>query len=84
MYSFDNLTDYQNLWGFGSFSLKGVLIFPKNFLDVELDTIEKRNIINIRSYRSQSYASLVLSDSDVVFLEKEKDATLRPYLLFFL
>ena len=40
--SFDDTTDCQNLWGYGSISRKAVLIFSKNLLDFRVDTIEKQ------------------------------------------
>ena len=49
--------DRQNLWDCGVIPLKAVQVFPKNFLDFELDTIEKQVIINLSSYNSKSYTS---------------------------
>ena len=42
LYSFDDLSDSRNLSWCGGITLKTVLIFPKNFLDFGLDTIEKQ------------------------------------------
>ena len=42
--------------------------FSKNFLDFELDTIEKQGIINLCRYNNECYAFVVLSDSEVTFL----------------
>ena len=39
------------------------MILHKNFLDFKSDTIEKQSVINLSSYSSNSYASVVLSDS---------------------
>ena len=61
------------------FSFKAVQIFLKNFLDFGLDMIEKRGIINFNSFSNESYASVVLCDSDVTFLRKGKDATFRLF-----
>ena len=80
--SFDDLTDYQNLWC-GLIFLKTILIFPKNFLNFWFDTVEKQSIINLSSYRNKSYASVVLSDSKMTFLRKE-DASFRPLLYWIL
>ena len=65
-YSFNDSTDGQNLWGYGTISSKAILIFPKNFLNFRSDMIEKRGIINVSSYRSKSYTSVVLCNSGVV------------------
>ena len=54
------------LWGL--ISLKAVLIFPKNFLNFRSDMIEKQDIINLSSYCSKNYPSVVLSDFEVTFL----------------
>ena len=71
-YSFDDLTDCQNLWGFGVIPSKAILIFLKSFLDFRSYMIEKQGIINLSSYSSLSYTFVVLWDSLVSFLgEKE-------------
>ena len=57
----------KKLWGFGAPPLNAVLIFPNNFLNFGLDTIEKQYIINLTSNSSKTSASLVLSDSKVAF-----------------
>ena len=48
--------------------------------------IEKQDIINLSSHSSKSYDSVVLCDSEVVFLEEEKDAAFHPFLnrIFFI
>ena len=51
---------------------KVVLIFPQNLFDFGLDTIEKQGIIDFSSYRSKSYASVVLSDSGIAFFGEGK------------
>ena len=56
--------DCQNLLDSGWISSKAILIFPGNFLDFELDTIEK-----------QAIAVRVLSDYDVAYLGEGLDAT---------
>ena len=50
LYCFNDLMNCENLWGFSAIPLKAVLIFPKNFLDFELDTVENQGIINLSSY----------------------------------
>ena len=82
--SFNYLMDFQNLRG-GLISPETILIFPKNFLNFRFDTVEKLSIINLSSYRSKSYASVVLGDSEVTFLRKEEDAAFSPsfYCIFF-
>ena len=65
--SFDDLTNS------GLISSKTILIFPKNFLNHRLDTIEKFGIINLNNYGSKSYASVVLSDSEVILLWEVED-----------
>ena len=46
-----------------------------------MDLIEKQSIINFNSYSCMSYASVVLSDSEVTFLGERKDVTFHPFLL---
>ena len=55
--------------------------FPKNFLVFWLDTIEK-HIINLGSYSSNSYASVVVSDSEVAFLGDKENAVLCLFIVF--
>ena len=57
-------------------SLKTVLIFSKNFLDFWSDATEKQRIINLGTYGSKKYVSVVLSDSEVAFLMKGEDKSL--------
>ena len=42
-------------------------MFRKNFLNFKFDKIEKQSIINLKSYRSKSCASVELNDSEVTF-----------------
>ena len=42
--------------------------------------VEKLSIIDLSSYRSKSYASVVLSDSKVTFLGEGEDAAFCPFL----
>ena len=60
------------------------MVFYKNFLYLELDTIEKHHIINLSSYSSKSYTSVALSDFEVKFLEKGKDSTFIPFFNYIL
>ena len=83
MFSFDNLTNCQNLRSCRLISLKTILIFPKNFCNFRLDMIEKLNIINLSSYSSKSYASLVLSNSEVTFLGKGRMQLFIYFILVF-
>ena len=46
-----------------------------------LDTIEKQSIINLSSNSSKSYTSVVLSDSEITFLEKGK---MQPFDHFYI
>ena len=41
---------------------------------------KKQSFINFSRYSINSYASLVLRDSEVTFLEEGKDATFCPFL----
>ena len=66
MNSFDNSMYSQNLWC-GLISLKDILIFLKS------DMIEKQDIKNFSSWRSKSYASVVLCDFEVAFLGEWDD-----------
>ena len=46
------------------------------------DTTEKQGIINLSSYSSRSYATIVFTDSEVAFLGGwGKDAASHPFLL---
>ena len=78
--SFNDSTDCQNLWYCGLISLKIILIFPTNFCNFRFDIVEKQSIINPSNYRSKSYASLVLGDSEVTFLREGEDAAFCPSL----
>ena len=53
-----------------SISPKPILIFPKNFLNFRLHTVEKQNIINLSSYNSKSQASVILSDFELDFVKE--------------
>ena len=57
-----------------------VLIFSQNILNFRFDTIEMRNIINLNSYRSNSLAFVVLSNSAVTFIIERKHAAFCPSL----
>ena len=43
-------------------------------------TVEKQSIINLSSYKSKGYTSVVLSDSEVIFLGEREDAAFHPFL----
>ena len=58
---FEDLAYCQNLRGCASISSDTVLIFPKNFHNVESDMIEALGIINHCFNSSKSYVSVVLS-----------------------
>ena len=73
-YSLDESMHSQILWSYGLISPKTMLIFPENFLNFRFDMVEKQNIVNLSSYRSKSYASVVLSYSEVNFLGEGEDA----------
>ena len=66
-----DLTKSQSLRSCGSISLKTILIFPKNFLNFWLNTIEKLDILTLNSYSSKIYTSIVFSDSKNIFLQEE-------------
>ena len=66
-YSFDDLTNSQNLSCCGSIPPKTVLIFLKIFLNFKFDTVEKQSIIN--SYRSKSYVSVALGKIFLKYLQ---------------
>ena len=63
----------HNVLGCEAISSKAVLVL-KNFLDLRLDTVKKQNITNLSSFISTRYASVVLSDPEVIFLGEEKNA----------
>ena len=48
--------------------MKTILIFPKNYLNFRSDMIEKQRIVNLCSYSSKSFVSVVFIDSEVDFL----------------
>ena len=41
-----------------------------NNFNFRFDTVENQNIVNLSSYRSKSYANVVLGDSKVIFLRE--------------
>ena len=47
------------------------------------DTIKKQGIINLNNYSSNSYTTVVLSESKVAFFEEEEDAAFQLFLLCF-
>ena len=47
------------IWHCGLISPKTILVFPKNFLYFRFDKIEKQSIINLTSYKSKNYISVV-------------------------
>ena len=83
--SFDDSTDCKNLWCYVSISLETDLIFPKNFLNFRFYAIEKQSIISLNRCRGESYAPVVLDDSEVPFLwEGEETAFCRSLSAVFL
>ena len=50
------------------------------FLDFKQVTIDKQAIINLSSYSSNNYESVVLNDSEVTFLGKGEYGTFCPFL----
>ena len=78
--SFNDSISTQNLRSCGSISRKAVLIFPKNFFNFRLGTIEKQGKINLSSYSNKSYVPVILSDSKVSFLQEGQDAVVHPFL----
>ena len=61
-------------------SPKAILIFLKTVPNFKSDTTEKEGIINLSSYSTKCYASVVLSDSKVTFHEEEEDKAFCPFL----
>ena len=55
-------------------------IFPLSFLNFRFDAGEKQNIINFSSYGCESYASVDLSDSEVMFLWDREDTAFCLFL----
>ena len=53
--------------------------FSLDFFVFGIDTNQKLGIINLISYSSRIYVSIVLSDSEVAFLGEEKD----PVFVYF-
>ena len=48
--------------------------------------IKKQGILNLSSYSCKSYASVVLSDSEIALLREQEDAAFHPFIncVFFL
>ena len=78
-YSFIDLMDCQNLSG-GAISSKAVLIFSENFLDFESSMIEKQGMKNLSCHGRKSCDSVVLCNSEVIFMVEGKDETFCPFL----
>ena len=57
--------------------MKTILIFPKNFLNFKLDTIEKQNFTAVAV---KGYVTVVLCDSKVAFFRDWDDVAFRPFL----
>ena len=72
---FDRL--FESVWC-GSISAKTILICFKNFLNFWFDAIEKQATVNLSRCRSRTYASIVLSDSEVTFHREGDDAAFCP------
>ena len=62
------------------FLRKTFLIFPKNFLNISLDTIENQGTINLSSYSCKNYTSVIPNDSEVTFLRNGEAAAYHPFL----
>ena len=56
----------------------------KSCPNCKLDTMEKQGIIEISSYSSKCYVSVILNDSKTTFSRKGADATFRAFLYYFL
>ena len=54
------------------------MIFPKNFLDFRFNRVEKQSIINLSSFSSKSYVSLVIGDSEIIFVGEGEDSAFCP------
>ncbi len=63
-----------------SISLNTSRIFPENILDFSSDTIENQGVINLCSDCSKIYVLVVLSYSEVTFLEEREDATFGLFI----
>ena len=59
----------------GSISPKIVLIFPKNFLNIRFDAIEKQSSVNLSRHGSKSYTSVAPGDSKIGFYREGEDTT---------
>ena len=70
----------QNLWGRESISPKTLLMFLKNFLDLQSDTIKKQVFMKLSSNVGKSYEPVVFSDFEVSFLWEGMDDALNPFL----
>ena len=75
-YDFDDSINGENVRNCGSISPKTFLIFHMNVLDFKLHTIEKKGIINPTSYGIKNYSSVVLSNSEGIFLQEWEETVL--------
>ena len=66
---FDELSESDNHW---SISPKTVLILLKNFRYFKFYKVEKQSMKTLSSNRSKNYGSVVVGDSAVIFLGKER------------
>ena len=57
-----------------------MMIVSKNILDFWFNAIEKQSIIKPSRYENKGYASIVVGDSDVIFLGEGEDAAFYPSL----
>ena len=71
-FAHDSLMDCQNI------SSKAILVFFKNLHNFGSNMIEKQGVINLRS--NSSYATVVLSDAEVTFLDKGNHAAFHLFL----
>ena len=75
-YSYDDSTNHLNLWSYGLISPKSFWIFLWIFSTSGWKFFEKHGIIKRIIFSNQSYASLVLSDSEITVLSGRKGCSL--------
>ena len=79
-YSFYYSTNRQNMRNCGLICPKNKSDFSREFSDYRLDMIEKHRIINLSSYISKGYTSVIRSDSEVTFLRER--VGIQPFFHF--
>ena len=76
--------DYRKLWCSGFISLKTILIFPKQFLNIMSDRIENQGIMSFNSNSYKSSVNVVLGNSEVTFILKKEETDFPSFFIYVL